>query len=562
MSLPHRDYTQIPAVTFMIVILYVAIIVLAITGNFLVIMTVWRNKHMHTVTNYYIVNLAISDLLVSSIVMPLKLLEYTAPCHWHVFGSDALCSVLYYLLPIFVFASVLTLVAISLERYYAIVYPLSAMKLNSKSRTRKIIAVTWIIPIILASPYTYCRSYAFDINSDLGQISRQICNDRFDEIDVAIYGEEAFGSGQFRRGFFIFLFLAVYVIPMTLILVTCIKIAVCLLQPISFKRSPVLGRKDASRRKHEENKRKVARMVIVIAVAFIVSWSPQYLVSIISQIQSIHGDTFLREGNFLFTMLMTHLCGFLNSCINPFVYTVMSEKFRRSFKQILGAIFCCCWTRNIFRYRDSFRDSRSCPYTTTIRQSLEDIGEGMDVPMNDVPSSGGSSNEGSNSNRVHRIFSKNTDEMSHILSKSKQKRNDHGRRHNKMSSKSNKRYEIMLKCMKKKTNDIISSSKREENIKMQVKYTLPPVENKIAILDNAESYGGDSLAEVLNCQEIVNDICSESDGSERGIRISSDQIDAIRKEHESSLGEPVSEDDKRFTIVSNGHIRNGNCVQL
>ena len=116
MSLPHRDYTQIPAVTSMIAILYIIIIVLAITGNSLVIMTVWRNKHMHTVTNYYIVNLAISDLLVSSIVMPLKLLEYTAPCNWHVFGSDALCSVLYYLLPIFVFASVLTLVAISLER--------------------------------------------------------------------------------------------------------------------------------------------------------------------------------------------------------------------------------------------------------------------------------------------------------------------------------------------------------------------------------------------------------------------------------------------------------------
>ena len=116
MSLPHRDYTQIPTVTFLIAVLYIAIIVLAITGNALVILTVWRNKHMHTVTNYYIVNLAISDLLVSSIVMPLKLLEYTAPCHWHVFGSDALCSVLYYLLPIFVFASVLTLVAISLER--------------------------------------------------------------------------------------------------------------------------------------------------------------------------------------------------------------------------------------------------------------------------------------------------------------------------------------------------------------------------------------------------------------------------------------------------------------
>ncbi|ESP02807.1 hypothetical protein LOTGIDRAFT_110888 [Lottia gigantea] len=112
----HRDYTQVAGIRYFIAALYSSIIFLAVTGNSLVIWTVWRNNHMHTVTNYYIVNLAISDLLVSAIVMPLKLLEYTAPCEWHVFNSDALCSVLYYFLPIFVFASVLTLVAISLER--------------------------------------------------------------------------------------------------------------------------------------------------------------------------------------------------------------------------------------------------------------------------------------------------------------------------------------------------------------------------------------------------------------------------------------------------------------
>ena len=70
----------------------------------------------------------------------------------------------------------------------------------------------------------------------------------------------------------------------------------------------------------------VARMVIVIAVTFIVSWSPQYLVTVISQLQT---DSFLRESNFLFTMLMTHLFGFLNSCMNPFIYSAMSQRCRK-----------------------------------------------------------------------------------------------------------------------------------------------------------------------------------------------------------------------------------------
>lgn len=112
----HPDLTQLPWVTVLVAVAYCVIILLAVVGNGLVIWTVWRNAHMHTVTNYYIVNLAGSDLLVAGLVMPLKLLEYAAPCHWGVFSAAALCAVLAYLLPIFVFTSVLTLVAISLER--------------------------------------------------------------------------------------------------------------------------------------------------------------------------------------------------------------------------------------------------------------------------------------------------------------------------------------------------------------------------------------------------------------------------------------------------------------
>lgn len=115
-ALYHVDFTQLTSVTVIVILCYCLVAVLALLGNMLVIWTVWRNSHMHTVTNYYLVNLAISDLLVAAIVMPLKLLEYTAKCEWHVFMSDGLCSVVYYLLPIFVFASVLTLAAISIER--------------------------------------------------------------------------------------------------------------------------------------------------------------------------------------------------------------------------------------------------------------------------------------------------------------------------------------------------------------------------------------------------------------------------------------------------------------
>ena len=115
-SYPYQDYTQLQWVHALFILSYLLIIFLSVTGNLMVIWTICRNKHMRAVPNYYILNLAFSNFLVSVFVMPLKLLEYTAPCQWHLFNHRFLCSFLYYVLPIFVFASVLTLLAISIER--------------------------------------------------------------------------------------------------------------------------------------------------------------------------------------------------------------------------------------------------------------------------------------------------------------------------------------------------------------------------------------------------------------------------------------------------------------
>ncbi len=116
LTFPYRDYTQVPGVQYTFIMLYIAVIFLSVTGNALVMWTVVRNRHMRTVTNIYILNLATADLLVSACVMPLKLLEYTAPCQWKIFQFNTLCSFLYFILPVFVFASVITLMAISVER--------------------------------------------------------------------------------------------------------------------------------------------------------------------------------------------------------------------------------------------------------------------------------------------------------------------------------------------------------------------------------------------------------------------------------------------------------------
>jgi 7 transmembrane receptor (rhodopsin family) len=138
-SYEYEDWTQIIWIHHVFVVVYVIIAISSVVGNFMVIWTIVRHRHMRTVTNYYILNLAVADFLVALVVMPLKLIEYTAPCQWRVFSHDLLlCPLLYYVLPVFVFASVLTLAAISIERsvnimlimWWLVVQPIALHRIN------------------------------------------------------------------------------------------------------------------------------------------------------------------------------------------------------------------------------------------------------------------------------------------------------------------------------------------------------------------------------------------------------------------------------------------------
>ena len=112
----YTDLTQIPWVHTTFIVVYVIVMILSVSGNFLVIYTICIHRHMRTVTNLYLANLATADVLVSLVVLPFKLAEYTSPCKWPTFKLNIVCSTLAFLLPVFVFASVLTLMAISIER--------------------------------------------------------------------------------------------------------------------------------------------------------------------------------------------------------------------------------------------------------------------------------------------------------------------------------------------------------------------------------------------------------------------------------------------------------------
>lgn len=133
----------------LIIPLYGTIFLLSVVGNSLVLITLARNKRMRTVTNVYLLNLAVSDLLLGVFCMPFTLLGQMLKNF--VFGLT-LCKLISYFQAVSVSVGVWTLVAISLERYFAICRPLKSRRWQTQFHAYKMIAVVWIASLTWNAP--------------------------------------------------------------------------------------------------------------------------------------------------------------------------------------------------------------------------------------------------------------------------------------------------------------------------------------------------------------------------------------------------------------------------
>ena len=108
----HEDAT-INSFYYIRLVCYVIIFIVGVIGNILVCLVVCRERKMKNVTNYFIFNLAVSDLSVLLICIPFdfgEIVTGTFP-----YGAF-MCRLIYPLQTMAATASVGTLVAISLNR--------------------------------------------------------------------------------------------------------------------------------------------------------------------------------------------------------------------------------------------------------------------------------------------------------------------------------------------------------------------------------------------------------------------------------------------------------------
>ncbi|KAK7803489.1 hypothetical protein U0070_002674 [Myodes glareolus] len=344
------------------ILLYSLIFLLSVLGNTLVITVLIRNKRMRTVTNIFLLSLAVSDLMLCLFCMPFNLIPNLLKDF--IFGS-AMCKTTTYFMGTSVSVSTFNLVAISLERYGAICRPLQSRVWQTKSHALKVIAATWCLSFTIMTPYPiYSNLVPFTKNNNQ---TANMC--RF-----------LLPSDAMQQSWQTFLLLILFLIPGIVMVVAYGLISLELYQGIKFDTSQKKSSKEKKlsrgssryedsdgcylqKSRHSRKlelqqlstsnsgsrvnrirssgsaanliaKKRVIRMLIVIVVLFFLCWMPIFSANAWRAYDTASAEKHLSGTPISFILLLSYT----SSCVNPIIYCFMNKRFRLGFM----ATFPCC----------------------------------------------------------------------------------------------------------------------------------------------------------------------------------------------------------------------------
>ncbi|XP_054262659.1 tachykinin-like peptides receptor 99D [Macrosteles quadrilineatus] len=293
--------------------LYAGMVVVATGGNLIVIWIVLAHKRMRTVTNYFLVNLSVADAMVSTLNVTFNFV-YMLNSDWP-FGT-LYCKISQFVAVLSICASVFTLMAISIDRYMAIIHPLRPRM--GRRATLAIAIAIWIVASIFSIPqFIFFTTYVQEFpNGD----QRIIC-----------YSEWPDGptTESYQEYLYNVLFMIVtYFLPICSMSFTYVRVG------LELWGSQSIGEATQRQMENIKSKRRVVKMMIVVVLIFAVCWLPFHIYFIItSHIPEITNSPYIQD-----IFLFIYWLAMSNSMYNPIIYCWMNMRFRRGFKQF----FSCC----------------------------------------------------------------------------------------------------------------------------------------------------------------------------------------------------------------------------
>ncbi|KAF7202431.1 5-hydroxytryptamine receptor 2B isoform X1 [Nothobranchius furzeri] len=356
-------------------LLIVMVIIPTVGGNILVILAVSLERKLQNATNYFLMSLAVADLLVGLLVMPLALITVLYNSRWPL--PDFLCPIWLFLDVLFSTASIMHLCAISLDRYVAIKKPIQHSQYKSRAKALVKIALVWLISICIA------------ISIPIKGLKNLHNNITFNSNHTCLLKPETFSK------FIIFGSLTAFFIPLAIMMIiylltvqvlrkkvyllrskvtqrfgsptisTIFQREQALASPeaeqinmldirllkmhektntglmnasagdeISFRRMSTMGKKSMQTLSNEQRASKVLGIVFLL---FVVMWCPFFITNITSALCTSCDEKVISRLMEIFVWV-----GYVSSGINPLVYTLFNKTFREAFTRYITCNYKNC----------------------------------------------------------------------------------------------------------------------------------------------------------------------------------------------------------------------------
>ncbi|XP_011790830.1 PREDICTED: alpha-2C adrenergic receptor, partial [Colobus angolensis palliatus] len=294
------------------------LIVFTVVGNVLVVIAVLTSRALRAPQNLFLLSLASADILVATLVMPFSLANELM-AYWY-FGQ-VWCGVYLALDVLFCTSSIVHLCAISLDRYWSVTQAVEYNLKRTPRRVKATIVAVWLISAIISFP-------------PLVSLYRQPDGAAYPQ--CGLNDETWYILASCIGSFF------APCLIMGLVYARIYRVAKLRTRTLSEKRAPVgpdgaspttengLGRSSVCRRKVAQAREKRFTFVLAVVMGvFVLCWFPFFFT------YSLYG--ICREACQVPVPLFKFFfwIGYCNSSLNPVIYTVFNQDFRRSFKHIL-----------------------------------------------------------------------------------------------------------------------------------------------------------------------------------------------------------------------------------
>ncbi|CAH8679237.1 unnamed protein product [Schistosoma rodhaini] len=305
-----------------IIFMFIIIVLFSIIGNILVMWIILNNRRMRTVTNCFLFNLSAADLLTIFQIIPN--VYYVLKNDW-IFGI-AYCKFSQFFTSFNIAISVFTFIAISSDRYTAIMFPL-----RPRSKLKTVIcaiAAIWLISFAIGLPGLIVAT-VFPKNSsnlqnvvnttDLLVVVNQITVDSPDQYvsnDCILNW-----SSEWSEAYDYTLFVLMYVLPLIILAATYIPISIHLW----FHRG--LGEVTRAQAQNVQSKRRAVKMLCAVMLIFAICWLPYQLFFILLQLS----PTIKSSHSLPIVFICCYWLAMSNSMYNPIIYILMNKKFRKGF---------------------------------------------------------------------------------------------------------------------------------------------------------------------------------------------------------------------------------------